>query len=85
MSPRGVPLCVGGCGGAFVLAETAKQVCTTLRLTRLISACKAWAVHTVFLIMAPNVSSVSPPGSDEAADMHPALSRLTSESLAISR
>jgi len=34
----GYPLCVGGFGGAFVLAETAKQVCTTLRLTHLISA-----------------------------------------------
>jgi hypothetical protein len=67
--PRGVPPCVGGCGGPFELTETAKQVCTTLRATRLISACNAWVMYTLLLIMPPNISSDSSPGCHEAADM----------------
>jgi len=52
----GYPPRVGGFGGAFVLAETAKQVCTTLRLTHLISASKTELMWTLLLIMPPNIS-----------------------------
>jgi hypothetical protein len=52
----GVPLCVGGFGGGFVLAEAAKQVRLTLRLTSLIPACKTELMWTLLLIMPPNIS-----------------------------
>lgn len=46
----GTPLCVGGCGGRFVLAGTAKQVRAPLWATRLISACKTRLTYALMQI-----------------------------------
>ena len=75
----GYPPCVGGFGGALVLAGTAEQVCTTLRLTRLISACKTglvWAVLMGNCGCLPDTNVVLPGSTDQSEPLNPSFSLL---------